>query len=367
MPVGRVLGVEVRIHLFFLLLLVVSVAYADSAGVALTRGVMLWLFLLVTVLIREIARGYVALYHGLNVRSVMLLPIGGLFTHNTPESAERAAEGKIQTHLATVGPLVNLAAAFVVGGLVVAASPQVSMIAKPWVTPAHLMRSFVWLNVFLAAVNLLPAYPLDAGRLVRGGFSRTRGRLQATRAASGIGQIVALVTFVAGLVMLNPWLIMGGAFIFLGAHLEDQGLFFQNVVDTIYMRDIMLTEFSTMSPADTLEDALKKAVHSLQDDFPVVRGDVLVGVVSRSGIVEALRAEGNGYIQGIMGRVLHVARPEDSLSAAFKRITAGRGMSLVPVTEGQRIVGIVTLQNLMHSMALLAESRRTQTQQQRQS
>jgi CBS domain-containing protein len=128
------------------------------------------------------------------------------------------------------------------------------------------------------------------------------------------------------------------------------------------MRDIMLTEFSMLSTSDTLEDALHKSVHSLQDDFPVVRGGNLVGVVSRQNILEALRAEGNGYVQGIMTKAFQIAQPDDSLGTTFRRITAGRGLSLVPVVEGERIVGIVTLQNLMHSMGLLAESRKLQQQ-----
>jgi predicted transcriptional regulator len=83
----------------------------------------------------------------------------------------------------------------------------------------------------------------------------------------------------------------------------------------------------------------------------------VVGVVSRQVIADALRAEGNGYVQGIMQRSFHVAKPEDSLGTTISRFS-GRGMSLVPVTDGERVVGIVTLQNLMHSMTQFAEKRK---------
>lgn len=112
-----------------------------------------------------------------------------------------------------------------------------------------------------------------------------------------------------------------------------------------------------MSPSDTLSDALFKAIHSLQDEFPVVRGPNLVGVVSRQGILQALRSDGNGYVQGIMSRTFQVAEPEDSLGLMIRRIAGGR-MSLVPIAESGRIVGIVTWQNLSSSMGLLAEHRR---------
>jgi CBS domain-containing protein len=125
------------------------------------------------------------------------------------------------------------------------------------------------------------------------------------------------------------------------------------------MKDVMLTDFDTLSPSDTLSDALYRVIHSLQDDFPVVRGPNLVGVVSKQSIVQALRTEGNGYIQGIMARGFQVAEPDDSLGLMIRRIGAGR-MSLVPVAEEGRIVGIVTWQNLSSSMGLLAEHRRLQ-------
>jgi CBS domain-containing protein len=169
--------------------------------------------------------------------------------------------------------------------------------------------------------------------------------------------------WLAGLVLMNAWLLMAGCFILIGAQLEDQGVLFQSVVDTVNMQDIMLTEFSMLAPSDTLEDALHKSIHSLQDDFPVVRGDNLVGIISRQSILSALRSEGNGYVQAVMSRSFHVAQPEDSLGTTISRF-AGRGLSLVPVTEGERIVGIVTLQNLMHSMSLLAESRKLRRQSQ---
>jgi CBS domain-containing protein len=136
----------------------------------------------------------------------------------------------------------------------------------------------------------------------------------------------------------------------------------QSIVDTVRMKDVMLTDFRTLSPSDTLSDALKKAIHSLQDDFPVARGLNLIGVVSKQSIVQALRQEGDGYVQSIMSRGFQLAQPEDSLGLVIRRIDSGR-MPLVPVAEQGRIVGIVSLQNLRSSMMLLAEYRRLQREQ----
>ncbi len=367
-PLGRWMGVDLRIHTFFLMLLGFSLVATNLLHVSSWRGVMLWLLLLGAVAVRETARTIVAAYHGLQLRSILLLPIGALFSFANPDSAERAAEGTAQIALAVTGPLANLVFGDVVGALIMGAAPEVHLFARPWVTPSHLMRGIVWLNIMLGLLNLIPAYPLDAGRLLRSGFTRSRDGAQATKAVSGIGQVLGMIALIAGILLMaipglsfasgvSPWLIMGGFFIFIGAQLEDQGLTFQTVVDTVRMRDVMLTDFSTMSPSDTLEDALYKAIHSLQDDFPVVRGSNLVGIVSKASILEALRADGNGYVQSVMSRVFQVAQPDDSLGAMIRKMSGGR-MPLVPVTEGERIVGIVTLQNLMHSMGLLAEHRK---------
>jgi CBS domain-containing protein len=207
-------------------------------------------------------------------------------------------------------------------------------------------------------VHLLPAYPLDCGRLIRGSFARQHGFAPAGRAAAGLGQLIALAAVVGGILLHDYWLSIAGFFIMIGAQVEDQGVFFQSVVDTVRMREVMLTDFATLSPSDTLADALVRCVHSLQEDFPVVRGPQLVGIVSRQRIVDALRNDGNGYVQAVMTRAFQVARPEDTLGTTIRRLTAGHGMALIPITDSGRVVGVVSVQNLMSAMALLSEQRR---------
>ncbi|AXC10805.1 SREBP protease/CBS domain [Acidisarcina polymorpha] len=361
-PMGRWFGVDVRIHAFFLLLTGPCMLGATAVNLSIWRGMMLWILLLAAVTVREAVRVLGAAYFGLQIRNILLLPTGGLYAYANPESTERASSPKVQTPMAMLGPLANLSFGLIVAGLIAGSTSQVSLLEFPWITTAHLMRSAVWVNIFLGLINLVPAYPLDGGRILLGEFKRSREAAQASRSAAGISQVLAVLIFAAGIALRTPWLVMAGFFIFIGGQLEDQGTLFQSVVDNVRMKDVMLTDFSTMSPSDTLEDALYKTIHSLQDDFPVVRGVNLVGIVSRQSILDALRADGNGYVQGVMSRAFQVAQPEDSLGAMIRRMTAGRGLSLMPVTEGERIVGIVTLQNLMHSMGLLAEHRKLQRQ-----
>src|SRR5439155_26624523 len=209
-----------------------------------------------------------------------------------------------------------------------------------------------------AGFNLLPAYPLDGGRILRALFSSRMDVVEATRRAVNIGQGFAILFMFVGMVW-NIWLVLIGFFVFIGAQLEERSAVFHAVLEKVSMEDVMLTDFATLSPADTLEDALHKAVHSLQDDFPVVRGSDMVGVISKEKILHMLRSHGNGYVQAAMNQVYDVAQRSESLASAFRKIS-NRGLTLIPVVEDQRLVGIVTLQNLTHSMALLAETRRLQ-------
>jgi CBS domain-containing protein len=176
--------------------------------------------------------------------------------------------------------------------------------------------------------------------------------------SAGLGQWIAIALIVAGLLLGNPWLLIMGAFVLIAAHMEGRNPLVQSDADSVLMRDVMLTQFSTLSASDTLEDALQRAVHSLQDVFPVVRGGNLVGAVSRQNIMEALAASGNSYVQGVMTRNFQTALPEDSLVNTLGRIAGGQGAQLVPIMQGERIVGIVTPQNLSQSMGLLNQSRR---------
>jgi Zn-dependent protease/CBS domain-containing protein len=363
-PLGRWMGVELRIHAFFPLLAVVclGLGVADGGAVPVLRGIGLFFVLVFAVVVREVVRLMAAAALGLRLRAVLLLPIGGLFAYADPESQEKSNRGGGQFLMAYAGPLANLATTFVLAANFLGASGGFPLLEQPWITSAALLRSMVAMQLAMAILHLIPAYPLDGGRLLRGSWARSHGLTPPARLAGGIGQGLALVAMVCGMFLHVPWLVIAGFFVMVGAQIEDQGVFFQSVVDTVQMREVMLTDFATLSPSDTLADALSRCVHSLQDEFPVVRGPELVGIVSRQSIVDTLRTEGNGYVQAVMSRAFQVARPDDTLGTTIRRLTAGHGLSLIPVAESGRVVGVVSVQNLMSSMSLLAEQRRMERQ-----
>ena len=361
---GNIFGVEVRLHSFFIFLLIGSMSWASYLGLPMFRGITLWFLLLLALAVRETARGMAAGWLGIDVKSVLLLPTGGIRTYGSPEALARAGEPRMQKAMALVGPLASFLFAATVAGLILTVAPQVNLWEKYWVTPQYLLRTMVWVNLLLAAVNLLPAWPLDAGRVVRAEIVRGPGGpasvLGGLRTFTRVGPIIASGLILVGILTANFWLIMGGIAILLGAQIERHGLLLEPDADVVKVSDVMLTDFTFLSASATLEDAMQQARHTLQDVFPVVRGGNMVGAVGRQNILEALESTGNGYVQGIMTKAFQVAAPADSLMETLNRVTgtAGASSQVVPVVEGERIVGIITPQNLQRSMGIIARKSR---------
>ncbi len=360
-PVGRLFGVDVRLHLTFIIL-PMFVFWTDYAAHNSANGphdLALVGIILACVGAHECGHMLAARRLGMIPKAVILLPLTGvtLYDESRMEKPQSAAMlWKREIRLAAVGPLVSLILACFSAALVIAAGYGADLWKWPFLQAGNLLKSLVWANIYLAVLNLMPAYPLDGGRFLRAVLSRSVAASAATQRAVSISNAIAMVLMIAGL-FSDSWLTMVGVIVFSAAQLEERALVFQSVLDNVRLEEVMLTDFATLSPADTLEDALEKAVHSLQDDFPVVRGSDMVGVISKQRILDALRAEGNGYVQAVMNKIFEVSLRQDSLGSAFRKLTT-RSSGLIPVVEDERLIGIVTLQNLMHSMSLLAESRK---------
>ena len=368
-PVLDIFGIHFRMHFSFPLMffMVWSLESGRGPQVAM-RSFVLMLLMLFAVMVHELARALVAVRNGIRVRSVVLLPIAGIALLD--EQSQRGLDATREIRMSLAGPLVNLAMAVLLGASTLLFWPQAHLFAYPWLTPFDLPRSLVWAQLFVAALNLLPAYPLDGGRILRALMARSGDQVTATRRAVSIGQFFSFALFVCGgLVFLgtnssslwisnNLWIMMAGVFLFLAAQLEDRSMILQAVLERVRVRDVMITDFSTLSPADTLADALKRSVDPPQEEFPVVRGIDMVGVISRQQMAASLEEEGNGYVQSAMRREYLVAGPQESLAAVLRRI--GRsGLAMIPVVEGDYLVGIITFQNLMRKLTALSLRRPT--------
>jgi Zn-dependent protease len=356
LPIGKILGADLRVHSTFLVLLAFVGWKEVQEGPSPERAIALAAILFISVLVHEMAHLTVAALSGVPPRLVLLLPIGGIpFGFAIDAEVLAANRWQREVRIALAGPAFSLALALAAAALMAVVEPGSQLVKFPLVDSANLLRSFFWINLALGGFNLLPAYPLDGGRVVRALLARRLPGTRATRSAAALGHLFTFVFIVGG--YWFPWLVVLGAFLLLASLLEERKLAFDGVLEQVRVADIMLTDFAILSPADTLQDALSKAVHTLQDDFPVVRGTDLVGTISRQGILRALRDDGDGYVQSAMNRAFDIAAGDEPIAKAFRKIV-GRQSTLIPVVDQERLVGIITMQNLMHSMSLLAQQPR---------
>jgi predicted transcriptional regulator len=351
---GRFMNVDLRVHISFLLLLTISIGFSLVTDGGVTRGIALWLAMCAAVLVREVARAIAATYVGLRLRALFLLPVGGLMAFSTaaqgttPESSTRL--------LMLTGPVANFAVGLLLLGTSYALVPQVSLIAQPWISTSHILRSLVWMQLILGMVSLLPMPGLPSQTITPEPSSTT-----AKTAKSGLGKFMPLPHFglgtalaiamiVAGFVLMNLWLVILGGFMMLGAQLSSAHTVSSADAETILVREVMLTEYTLLSSSDTLQGALDRSTHSGQDVFPVVRGDRLVGSIARQTIAHRLLTDGDSYLQGLMTRSLQLASPSDKLVQALNRAASLGASEFIPVVEDGAMIGILTPQSLSRAV-----------------
>jgi predicted transcriptional regulator len=364
--IGRFMNVDLRVHLSFLFLLAIAVGFSAVTNGGAGRGMALWLAMCFAVLVREIARSIAATYVGLHLRALLLLPIGGLMAFSS--SAHDASTPETNTRLLMLtGPIANFGVGLLLLGISYGLEPRVSLLTQPWISTSHILRSFVWMQLILGMVSLLPMPVMpsrveksDAAADAKPARSGVSGLLQFP--AFGLGTGLALAMIVVGFVLMNLWLVVLGGFMMLGAQLSSAHTVSSADAETILVREVMLTEYTLLSSSDTLQGALDRSVHSSQDVFPVVRGDRLVGSIARQTIAERLLSEGNSYLQGIMTRSLQLASPTDKLVEALRRAASLGASEFIPVVEDGAMIGILTPQSLSRAVQQVKLMRPTPSQ-----
>jgi len=363
-PLGRIMGVEVRLHLSFFVLFLCALAYGMNYNSA-WRGAGLFAALALAVAVRETARCIAAAYVGLRLRVLFLLPVGGVMAFAPPDAGINPGA----LPLVLTAPLANIGMGLLLLGLSYAIAPQANLLTQPWISPEHVLRSFVWMQFVLAIVNLLPTATLPTRQLLRLG---QRGSGNATKIAAptlsnagpafGLIAAVGVMMVLTGLLTSNLFAALLGCFALLASQLTTTQTSTASapdaaVGDGMRVDEVMLTEFTLLSNSDTLRGALDRTVHSLQDVFPVVRGDRLVGAVTRQTLAEQLMLEGDSYVQGVMNRNLQVAAPREPWMAVFGRARGQSAADFIPVAEDGRLLGILTPQNLSRAVNQVRQTR----------
>ncbi|MCX7826685.1 MAG: site-2 protease family protein [Verrucomicrobiae bacterium] len=339
---GRILGIDVYIHFTFLLLLgFLGLAHwmaGRSIGAAAT-GVMFFLLLFGCVLLHEYGHALTARRYGIRTRDITLLPIGGV------ARLERMPDNPAhELWVALAGPAVNVAiAALLFGWLTLTGTwePLSSLSA----TQGNLLERLLAVNVLLVLFNLLPAFPMDGGRVLRSLLALRLDYVRATRIAATVGQGMAVLFGFIGL-FGNPMLLFIALFVWIGAAQEASAAEMKSALAGIPVREAMLTEFSTLSPRATLGDAARLILAGSQRDFPVVVDGDPVGVLVHQDLFEALGKAGeDALVESVMQREFETAAPGDLLDFALSRLRSERAVPVLVMDDGG-LRGMLTTDNL---------------------
>jgi Zn-dependent protease/CBS domain-containing protein len=355
--IGRLAGIDLYAHVTFLIFLAwVGLAGFLRAGTfaAAVDGVGFLVAVFGTVLLHELAHAVVARRFGFATRDITLLPIGGV------ARLERMPEQPRQEILvALAGPAVNVALAAVFFLAFRARHPETPLWWSPDtpVDVAPLLARLFWVNVSLAVFNLLPAFPMDGGRVLRAALAWRGDFVTATRRAAVVGQAFALLLGVVG-VFVDPMLVFIALFVWIGAAAEAGAVQARAALAGMPVQQAMIARFVALSATDTLADASAALLRGEQTDFPIVdAAGALVGVLPRRALIEGLARHGpQAPVAVAMAPAPSPAHPRDMLDLAVERLRDGDG-TLLPVAEDGRLVGIVTLENV-GEVVMVAEALR---------
>jgi len=363
---GTVRGIKIKIHLTFLLVILWA---AYNWGVTLRRGssgalfgIALIAVLFLCVVLHELAHSFVAMFYGVQVREIELSPIGGV-----AKMDELPAKPYQEFVMALAGPLVNLALAvplglmvlwMVRGGFIRSIGHLVYLMGKPsW--QGFILNLFAS-NILLALFNLIPAFPMDGGRILRSTLAWGIGQRQATRWAVRVGQGLASLMAVAGLLSGNLMLVLIAIVVSVGAHQEGRFTDLQAVLGEMQVGQALITPCPILSSDDTLQVVMERALHGHAAPFAVGEEDRLVGWLTQVDIRSALATYGpDARVGDIMQRDFLSLPPTDTLVHA-RQVMATSGLRALPVTAEGQLMGIVTAQHIQEIYTLLAAQEQRQ-------
>ena len=344
----RVAGIDVYLHGTFLLL-IAFLAFGDfavgRATVVVAGRTLLLLAVFATVILHEFGHALMARRFGVLTHDITLLPIGGI-----ARLAKLPDSPKQQLLVALAGPAVNVGVA---AGLfavlsVVNGTPSFAGVrggAGPF------LAQLMWINLSLAAFNLLPGFPMDGGRVLRALLATRLNSERATQIAARVGQVVAVLLGLAGL-FLSPVLMILAVFVWMGAQAEHSMSAMKSALVGVEVRHGMVSVFESLCPRDALSRAVELTVSRNQQDFPVLQGEQLVGILSHSDLLSALAARGpRSFVVESMRTTFDFVAPNEPLEAVLLRMRQGE-TRVVMVVDQAKLVGLLSLANVGDLVAL---------------
>ena len=342
LKIGKFAGIDVYMHTTFLLLLgwvALSYLLQGYSPVAVLSSIGSMLALFGCVVLHEFGHALVAKRFGVKTRDITLLPIGGV------ARLERIPDNPVhELWVSLAGPAVNVViAALLLAWLVATGSLQ--PLAQISVTGGPFLVRLLMVNVTLVAFNMIPAFPMDGGRVLRALLAMRMEYTRATQVAANIGQGLAFLLGFIGL-FANPFLIFTALFVWIGAAQEARMVQIKSSLAGIPVSRAMMTEFQMLSVRDKLADAVELILAGSQQDFPVVDDGQLMGILTRGDLLAALpRSEEKTPVADVMQRTFQMTDSHEMLQVAFARLQACACHTL-PVMHDERLVGLISMENV---------------------
>lgn len=348
--VGKIAGIDVHVHATFWLLLVwigLLRYRTDGSIAAVVPELVFILSVFAIVVLHELGHALAARRYGIATRDITLLPIGGVARLD-----RMPREPRQELVIALAGPAVNFALAAVLY-LALVATGGVSSVAEAAsfdagffgrALPARLIGVNLWLGTF----NLIPAFPMDGGRVLRAALAMRSGNYtRATEQAARIGRAFALLFGVVGLFVVgNPFLVFIALFVWLGAAGEAAAVQTSTTLAGVPVGRVMITDVRTLSPDDPLERAVRFVLDGFQQDFPVVADGQVVGVLTRAALLRALAERGpTAPVATAMQKDFRAASPDEPVEEVLTRLETC-GCHAMPVVRGRELLGVLTTENI---------------------
>lgn len=343
LKIGEIAGIVIYLHITFLILIACvgfsPLAQGEGLNAAINRTAFL-MALFGCVLLHELGHSLTAKRFGIQVRDITLLPIGGVARlERMPD------EPKQELLVAVAGPLVNVAIAFIL-------FLSNLLMGKPWSAMSfNLVRGdffseLMWVNFSLAFFNLLPAFPMDGGRILRAYLAQKINYVRATQIAANIGQGMAILFGILGL-FFNPFLLFIALFVYMGAASESHLVQMRSTFQGLPLHQAMVTDFRSLSVDDPLSKAIEHLLSGYQQDFPVLdQAQNVVGILTKNDLILGLSQKGQAaMVSEVMRRDFGSVDPFEMLERVFQRMQSCNCPSL-PVVHQGKLVGMITLENI---------------------
>jgi Zn-dependent protease/predicted transcriptional regulator len=347
-------GIGVYVHVTFLLVVLwVAALHWGEDVTAIVEGVLFVLAIFGCVVLHEFGHALTAKRYGIRTRDITLLPIGGL------ARLERMPDDpKQELVVAVAGPAVNVVIAAVLYVVVqfiqgVDLSGQLERLEPFYLGTGSFAYNLMVVNIFLVVFNMIPAFPMDGGRVLRGLLATRMEYVRATNIAASVGQFIAFVFGFIGL-FYNPFLVFIALFVYIGAAQEAGMVQMKAALGGIPVERAMLRHFHALSPRDPLQRAVDLTLGGSQRDFPVVDEGQVVGLLCQEDLMRALQqTPSNEAVAGAMRTQYQQCDPGDMLESVFVRIQED-GAHTVPVVRRGELVGLLTMENIGEMLRIQA-------------